>query len=124
MAKKKTAQSISQLDTALEVSNNVQLEDIALIQNSCQLYPVPKGKNEGYDYAISASTDYSEDADHNVLLVQVKLNFNAKNENEQNVVLLKAEYIAVYSVKTKREFSAEHYINFSDYCSIFHVWPY
>ena len=124
MAKKKTVRSRPELDMALEVSNTIELEEIALIENRCRLCPVPQDSKEGYNYTVSASTNYNVDAENDVLLVQIQLNFNAKNENVQDVVLLKAEYIAVYSLKTRNLFSAEKYINFSDYCSVFHVWPY
>lgn len=124
MAKKKTTKSIPELDMALEVSNSTELEDIALIESRCKLFPVPQDGNGGYDYDISASTDYNVEQENNSLLVKVRLKFKAKNKHVNDVVLLVAEYIAVYNFKTEKDFSAEQYTRFTDYCSVFHVWPY
>ena len=124
MAKKKVAKSVPELDMALEVSNFIDLEDIAIIENRCKLFPVSQDGNGDLDYTVSASTDFSVEQENNVLLVQVQLKFKAKNKNNEDVVLLVAKYIAIYTLKTKKEFSIEQYGHFEDYCSVFHVWPY
>lgn len=124
MAKKKVTKSIPELDMALEISNSIDIEDIALIENRCKLFPVSRDGDGKYDYTVSALTNFSVENENSILLVQVQIKFKAKNKENEDIVLLEAEYIVVYTLKTNNEYSAEHYNHFANYCSVFHIWPY
>ncbi|MBN1123364.1 MAG: protein-export chaperone SecB [Sedimentisphaerales bacterium] len=124
MAKKKTKKSVPELDMALEVSNIIDLKDIALIENRCKLFPVSRSDKGRYNYTVSATTDFAVEDENDILLTQVRMKFKANNAKDENLLLLEATYIAVYSLKTKKEFSSDHYTYFAKYCSVFHIWPY
>jgi preprotein translocase subunit SecB len=124
MAQRKKEKPVSELDLALAVSDVIDIKEVIFTESHCKLFGIsrePKGTNS---FDVYASTEYSVTDDDKILLTMVRFKFKAKNSNNEDFVLLEAVYVVAYSLKTDKQFSDVHYKTFSDYCSVFHVWPY
>ncbi len=122
--KKKKEKTASELDMALALSDAVEIKEVIFTESHCKLFGVDRDAEEKKNVELFASTEYSEENEGKILLTRVRFKFIAKNKKDETVVLLEAVYIVVYSVNKKGNFADSHYSSFSEYCSVFHLWPY
>ena len=135
MKKKKTIKkkkctannSKNKWDSAINVSDRVELNSVRLIASNCQQNPTCPPGQKACD--IEKTVRFDVDKGQNIIGVFVNIVLHAFGENieqkkENSFLKIDATFLLLYHIKSLEGLGDEDFRNFAELNGVYNAWPY
>lgn len=112
-------------DLAIQVSDRVAIEDVRLIDLTCNQHPREAGQDN--TFRISHDVDVKVDSEASYLFVIAHFTFKgyaSKDESQKPFVKIEASFLLAYKVDDFEGLTQDNFREFANLNGLYNAWPY